>query len=147
MRTRKSKARNQRPIRQPRQKVLLLIVRSVSYQQLPRSQRIRHGNGSIGIETLRRQFREDTTNGMRAESQPAPFLWNLHPKEFFIAHVIPGFLGEVFFGDDVVIVEDGAELGTLVVDVGLFFGGEFGGVGVEEVLEGGGAAEDVSIES
>ena len=45
------------------------------------------------------------------------------------------------------VVEEGAERVGLVVEEGLFFGSEFGLVGVNEVLEGGGAGEDVAVEA
>jgi hypothetical protein len=84
---------------------------------------------------------------MSTETQPTPFLRYFHPKEFFIAHVIPSGFTKVLVGNDVVIVEEGAEVMDLVVNVGLFFGGETGGVGVDEMLEGGLSGEDVTIES
>lgn len=122
MRTRESKTRNQRPVRQPRQKVLLLHAGAVPRQQFAQPQRIGNGHGGIGVEALRRQLGQHATDRVRAEPQAAPFLRYFHPEEFFIAHVVPCLFGEVLVGDYVVVVEEGAEGGYLVVDEGFFCG-------------------------
>mmetsp|Transcript_17058 Transcript_17058/g.39436 ORF Transcript_17058/g.39436 Transcript_17058/m.39436 type:complete len:205 (-) Transcript_17058:368-982(-) len=121
MRCGESKAGNQGAISQTWQKVLLLRRGAVTSEQLSRTQRIGNGHGRIGIKAMRRELGEDTGHGLRREAQSTPFLGNLHPKETFVAHVIPGLLGKVLLEGNLVIIQETAQVVDLIVQECLFF--------------------------
>ena len=53
--------------------------------------------------------------------EPEPFLGDLHPEEPLVAHLVLRGLGEVLVGDNVMVIEEGAEVGHPVVEERLFF--------------------------
>mmetsp|Transcript_19757 Transcript_19757/g.55826 ORF Transcript_19757/g.55826 Transcript_19757/m.55826 type:complete len:227 (-) Transcript_19757:117-797(-) len=96
---------------------------------------------------MRRHLGQDLRNGVGRKSLAAPFLGDLEREEAFVAHEVPRLLGEILLHGNVVIVDQGAELIDLVVEEALFFGGQFGRVLVDELLQGRVAGKDVTIES
>mmetsp|Transcript_11860 Transcript_11860/g.25055 ORF Transcript_11860/g.25055 Transcript_11860/m.25055 type:complete len:216 (+) Transcript_11860:1635-2282(+) len=129
-----AKAGDKRTIGKTGEKVLLLLLGTVSNQELPGSQTVGDGNGGVGIEALGGKLLQHRGNGVGGKPQPAPFLGNLHSKELLGAHVIPCILGEIAVDGHVVIVEERAQGLDLVVHVGLLFGSQLGLVGVDEFL-------------
>lgn len=135
MRTGEAEAGDESAIGQAGEEVFLLLLRTVSDEQLARSQTVGHGDGGVGIEALGGQLLQDGRDGVSGEAEAAPFLGDLHSKELLGTHVIPCLLGEVAVDGYVVIVEEGAESLDLVVHEGLLFGGQLGLVGVDQLLE------------
>src|SRR5262249_37058872 len=89
------KARYLQPFREPRQVVVLLLVRAVVQQQLGRTQRIRDHDGNGGGGAPRAQLHYHFGMSQRRKSQSAVLLGDDHAEETAVLDELPYVRGQV----------------------------------------------------
>ena len=105
---------------QPRQPVILLLVRAEMHQQFARAERVRNHDADRARAAARGQLADHLRMTERGKAQTAIFLRNDHPEKFVLTNEIPDFRRQVLaLVLDLPRVEHIAQLFDGAVDEGL----------------------------